>query len=288
MLSVTGCSPNLCTGACCWLQVVLQTSVLWRAVGYRLFSKPLYYGVLFGYRLFSKPLFYGMLLVAGCSPNLSTVACCWLQAVLQTSLLGCKLSPNLCTGACCWLQVVLQTSVLGLAVGCRLFSKPLYSGVLLVAGCSPNLCTGACCWLQVVLQTSVLWRAVGCRLFSKPLYCGVLLVAGCSPNLCTVACCRLQAVLQTSVLWRAVGCRLFSKPLYCGVLLDQSMMLNRRRDEDDPAEHRVSVFAISVFASCHWRKMVAGFSNLLCYTQGTSVFLSLEAETVLCLGFHGN
>ena len=51
------------------------------------------------------------------------------------------------------------------------------------------------------------------------------------------------------------------------------MMLNRRRDEDDPAEHRVSVFAISVFASCHWRKMVAGFSNLLCYAHDTNVFV---------------
>ena len=46
-------------------------------------------------------------------------------------------------------------------------------------------------------------------------------------------------------------------------------MLNRRRDEDDPAEHRVSVFAISVFASCHWRKKFL-------------FFLSLQDETVLC------
>ena len=219
----------------CWLRAVLHTSLLWRAIGYMLFSKPLYCGVLL-------------------------VTCC---------------SPNLCTVACCWLHAVLQTFVLWRAVGYMLFSKPLYCGVLLVTGWSPNLCTVACCWLQAVLQTFVLWRSVGYRLFSKPLYCGVLLVTGCSPNLCTVACCWLQAVLQTSVLWRAVGYRLFSKPLYCGVLLDQSMMLNRRRDEDDPAEHRVSVFAISVFASCHWRKMVEGFSNLLCYAQGTNVFLSL-------------
>ncbi|KAK7493270.1 hypothetical protein BaRGS_00015396, partial [Batillaria attramentaria] len=34
--------------------------------------------------------------------------------------------------------------------------------------------------------------------------------------------------------------KLFSKPLYCGVLLDQSLMLNRRQDEDDPLEKRLA------------------------------------------------
>ncbi|KAL8565048.1 hypothetical protein ACOMHN_003424 [Nucella lapillus] len=34
--------------------------------------------------------------------------------------------------------------------------------------------------------------------------------------------------------------KLFSKPLYCGVFLDQSLMLNRRRDEDDPTELRLA------------------------------------------------
>ncbi|XP_076458865.1 chitin synthase chs-2-like [Babylonia areolata] len=34
--------------------------------------------------------------------------------------------------------------------------------------------------------------------------------------------------------------KLFSKPLYCGVFLDQSLMLNRRRDEDDPTELKLA------------------------------------------------
>ncbi|XP_041375040.1 chitin synthase chs-2-like [Gigantopelta aegis] len=33
--------------------------------------------------------------------------------------------------------------------------------------------------------------------------------------------------------------KLFLRPLYCGILLEQSMMMNRRRDEDELGEHKV-------------------------------------------------